>query len=193
MAYGRLTIVGEEGRTRDKHKCVCLCGNVVYVALNALKSGNTKSCGCLRKEMVSARFKKHGMVNTPEYTSWQLMKDRCYNPSNKTFKYYGGAGVKVCKRWRNSFQNFLFDMGMKPSLSHSIDRINGAKIYSVKNCRWASKTEQARNRGNTLKVTFRNELRPLAEWCDILGLPYVKTYKRIWRGWSVERAFKENA
>lgn len=191
MKYGRLVVVGDEGLTRDKHKCRCDCGAIVFVELNRLRSGNTRSCGCLQKETASKMFRKHYGKGTVEYTSWQLMKDRCYNENNKTFAYYGGKGVRVCERWRNSFENFLSDMGLKPGGSYTLDRINGDADYSRDNCRWATKKEQTRNRGNTKMINYKGERRPLAEWCEILQIDYNNTNKRIWRGWSTEDAFEK--
>ena len=191
MRYGRLIVVGPEGKTRDKHECICDCGNAVFVALNSLRCGNTKSCGCLSSELSSARFRKHGGKGTSEYTSWQLMKDRCYNKNNRTFSYYGGRGVRVCDQWVGDFLAFISDMGNKPDPSYSIDRIDGDGDYTPDNCKWSSKTDQVRNRRNTKLVEYNGETKPLAEWCEILKLDYAKTNKRLWRNWSAERAFKE--
>ena len=189
MKYGRLTLLAPEGLTRDRHKCLCDCGEIVFIHLARLRSGNTRSCGCLKRDLSSKRFRKHYGRGTPEYTSWQLMKDRCYNANNKTYSYYGGKGISVCDEWRNDFVVFLRDMGIKPSSSHTLDRIDGNKNYCSDNCRWATKTEQARNRKNTKTAFFNGQTKPLAEWCEILDMDYNNTNKRLWRGWSVERAF----
>tara|TARA_R110000824_G_C15021618_1_gene658444 strand:+ start:213 stop:800 length:588 start_codon:yes stop_codon:yes gene_type:complete len=191
MKYGRLTLVGAEGLTRDKHECLCDCGKTVFVKLNSLRSGGTKSCGCLHSEAVSKALKKHGAARTTEYASWQLLKDRCHNKNNRTYSYYGGKGISVCDRWINSFENFISDMGMKPSKSHSIERIKGDLDYCPENCKWASKKEQVRNRSNTKKVKYKGVEKPLAEWCEILGLDYNNTNKRIWRGWDIDSAFNK--
>ncbi len=191
MRYGRLTLLEEEGNTQDKHKCKCDCGEVTSVLLYSLRSGNTKSCGCIQKEMMSNTFTTHGKTRSTEYTSWQLMKDRCYNKNNKTFSYYGGKGITVCDRWINSFENFIDDMGEKPTPTHSIDRIDNAEGYSPENCKWSSKKEQVRNRRNTKLIVYKNQEKPLAEWCEILDLDYPKINKRLWRGWPVEKSFKE--
>ena len=86
---------------------------------------------------------------SPTYRSWQSMKQRCFNKNNPAFSKYGGAGITVCSRWENSFQNFVEDMGTRPSLDYSIDRINNNKGYSKRNCRWATRQEQQRNKENS--------------------------------------------
>lgn len=85
-------------------------------------------------------------VATPEYRSWQMMKNRCHNPKARDYAYYGGKGIKVCKQWRESFAAFLADMGRRPTPLHTLDRINTAKNYTPSNCRWATREAQARNR-----------------------------------------------
>jgi hypothetical protein len=164
---------------------------VVEKRLNNVMNGTTRSCGCLRRKTAHTTFFKHGGKGTTEYASWQLMKDRCYNRNNTTYEYYGGRGIEVCDRWRDSFVSFLSDMGKKPEKSFSLDREDGDDNYSPDNCRWASKTAQVRNRRNTKLVKYQGETKPLAEWCEILDLDYNNTNKRLWRGWDVDRAFTE--
>ena len=153
--YGKLTIVEEvepniqpSGQTKRKFKCVCDCGNEKYVILDKLKSSYTSSCGCNRKKNSTSYIDIHGLSKSITYKSWESMKARCYNPNNKNYKDYGGRGIKVCDRWKNSFINFYSDMGERPE-GTSIDRINVNGDYEPSNCRWATKKEQAINRRTT--------------------------------------------
>jgi hypothetical protein len=149
--YGRLTVIAHVGFANacSTWLCECDCGNRITVRLSGLL-GRTKSCGCQKRESASKRGKAnqthgHG-YGTPEYISWRSMKQRCENPKAKKFANYGGRGIKVCDRWRNSFENFLADMGPRP-LGHTLDRYPDSDgHYSKENCRWATDSEQNKNR-----------------------------------------------
>ena len=152
LKFGRWTLIEFAGYAKNyvaKWKCRCDCGNEAVVQLSNLKSGNSKSCGCLSKEMAGARVYKHGYAskNTKEYAAWLSMKTRCYNPNYQHFKDYGGRGIKICERWLNSFENFLADIGKAPDELHSLDRyINNDGNYEPGNVRWATSSEQIQNR-----------------------------------------------
>lgn len=126
-------------------ECICDCGEVVIVRAESLKSGNTKSCGCLHKDTVGKLKTTHGLSDTTEYFIWQGMWARCTNPNHKSYNNYGGRGITVCERWR-LFENFLEDMGLRPGPEYSLDRKENDKGYCKENCRWATGTEQANNR-----------------------------------------------
>jgi len=113
----------------------------------------------------------HGMSKTPEYKAWYNMKDRCFNPNHKCYSDYGGRGIKICDRWKNSFQNFFLDMGSRPTAKHSLDRIDNNADYSPENCRWATKAEQENNkRTNKPLITIGNKTYTIVQWEKKNGL-----------------------
>jgi len=142
--FGRLFVACYYGSR--KWLCACECGKDKAIYSYDLKSGHTKSCGCLRQETTGNKLKTHGLSNKiPEYESWKGMKKRCANPKDKEYRNYGDRGIKVCDRWLNSFKSFYADMGSKPSPSHSIDRIDVDGNYEPSNCRWATPKQQRNN------------------------------------------------
>lgn len=148
--FGKLFVLCRiKGR---RWQCICDCNQYCVVYSYDLKSGHTKSCGCLRREKTGEKRRTHGLSNKiPEYGTWKEIKKRCYNPKHQDYHNYGARGIAVCNRWLNSFEMFYADMGSKPSPSHSIDRINVDGNYEPSNCRWATPKEQRNNqrKGNT--------------------------------------------
>lgn len=157
--FGRLTAIKTNGfdispsRKHIRWDCICECGNLVNTRLNTLRTDSVKSCGCLKKE--GTNF-KHGLIQLVEYHSWAHMKSRCLNNKCKDFYLYGGRGISVCKRWADSFLNFIEDMGLKPASNYSIDRIDVNGNYEKSNCRWADPITQANNKRNS---TTKGELK----------------------------------
>jgi hypothetical protein len=148
--FERLTVLGRSEK-QDRFgaiyvRCRCTCGNEVVVRLNSLRTGNTRSCGCISTEIRVSRNTTHGLSKMPEYDIWCGMIKRCENPREQSWKYYGARGIKVCGRWRTSFAAFYEDMGPRPTQRHSIDREDNGGDYEPSNCRWATPEEQASNK-----------------------------------------------
>jgi hypothetical protein len=150
LHFDRLTVLGFKGRARGHSWwwCLCSCGKVTPARMQRLRLGKKKSCGCWKVETDKIHSLVHGQSTgprTPEYRAWQNMLNRCRNPRVKKYPLYGGRGITVCDRWRESFQNFFADMGRKPTAKHSLDRIDVDGNYEPANCRWATSAEQRLN------------------------------------------------
>jgi hypothetical protein len=187
--YGRWLVLGYEGRVGTNHNwlCRCDCGTQKVVQGNNLKSGKSTSCGCFHAEVTAANNKTHGLARTPEHRIWCGMKSRCSLPNRLSWKDYGGRGIKVCKRWQR-FENFLSDMGPRPSPKHSIERDDVNGDYEPGNCRWATKLEQANNTRANRYVEFRGEMMSLSDAARAAGFKPIQVFWRLHEGWSVDRA-----
>lgn len=186
VRFGLLTVIERAGSDRfgrTQWKCRCDCGQETVVALFRMKSGHTKSCGRHKPGNV-----KHGKSRTPTHNSWLAMKQRCDYQGHAEYQRYGGRGITVCERWK-SFENFLEDMGERPS-GTSIERIDVDGNYEPGNCRWAHEAEQARNRRSTIKVERDGVTMCVKDWCDKLGLNPNRIYGRIRRGEAPEKALR---
>jgi len=135
----------------------------------------------MRNEMFKTT---HGMSGTPEYRAWLHMKDRCFNPNSKDYPNWGGRGITVCDRWLN-LENFLADMGSRPNLKHSLDRIDNNDDYSPDNCKWSTKAEQGNNkRNNKPLITIDDVTLTIAQWAKKMGYGESVIYTRLNIGWS---------
>lgn len=130
---------------------------------------------------------RHGCTHSSEHNAWRNLWNRCTNPNFLQFKDYGGRGIKVCRRW-DKFENFLADMGKKPSPKHSLDRKNNDGNYTPKNCRWATRAEQMRNTRRNCLVTHEGRIRVLTDWCLEKRINVNTVKARLRSGWSVSRA-----
>lgn len=188
--YGRLTVVSYLGRS--KWGCDCSCGNYVEVSTGNLKTGNTTSCGCFRREHTRQAKTTHGQAKqgqqSREYRAWSNMKDRCYNSNIRNYHRYGGRGIRVCKRWRFSFENFLADMGPSPGARYSIDRSDNNGHYTPTNCQWATKRAQALNRSTARLIKYAGRTRHLSEWAAEFGLKTNRLHARLAAGWTISVA-----
>lgn len=170
--------------------CQCACGTVKRVDAYSINRGASTSCGCYRSENLTATRSTHGKSRTRLYRVWAAMLDRCRNPNDKHFADYGGRGIVVCLRWEKDFAAFAADMGERPGPQFMLDRVNNDGPYSPDNCRWASPTEQARNRRGVRLISFNGENLTIAEWADRLGLSVSMLKTRISRRkMPVEEAF----
>ena len=194
--FGRLTAIRREGTSNDGKAlwtCRCECGSLVTTKSTLLKSGRTRSCGCLQRETVVAINKAckttHLSTKSRLYSEWRGMRRRCSENNTEKCKYYADRGITVCDEWRNSFvafRDWALANGYRDDLT--IDRIDNDGNYCPENCRWTTVAEQNRNRSCTRIITHDGQTRTLAEWSKITGIAYDKLRKRIAYGWSVERA-----
>jgi hypothetical protein len=158
-----------------------------------LRSGKTKSCGCLKREAVPPLSRTHGQSLTPLYRRWWGVIQRTTNANVPAYRHYGGRGIGVCERW-TSFENFAADMGPTFSPELTLERIDVDGNYEPGNCRWATWTEQGRNRRNNRFLEFHGHTKPVSEWCELLGLKFSTVAQRLDRlGWPVERALTVGA
>lgn len=182
--FGRLTVVssaGRDGCCALLWRCICACGNTKVVAGYNLGRGDTKSCGCLRA-------KRHD-YGAAEYLAWTSMLNRCGNPKQRSYPDYGGRGIKVCRRWVKSYANFLADMGRRPSVGLSLDRIDNSKGYSPGNCRWATRKEQANNSRKNRLITYHSVTRTITEWSGLTGIKRLTIAARLDHyGWTIGQA-----
>lgn len=175
------------GRRDRMANCICHCGTRFSAAASKVKSGHTKSCGCLKRAAGEAHFKTHGLKNRREYNVWCAMRDRCTNPNTKQYPNYGGRGIRVCDEWMVSVEAFLRDMGDCPK-GLSLERVDTNGNYEPSNCRWATITEQNRNKRNSIMVTYRGVTKNLADLAEEVGLPYKKLRYRIKEGMAADVA-----
>lgn len=192
--FGRLTVSSEHRsvKRRTFWTCQCDCGNLTEVTATNLKVGNTKSCGCFRRDFTTAKNISNGRgvrtVPPPEYGVWGLMRGRCQNQNNVSWPDYGGRGITVCDRWQ-SFDNFYADMGPRPTADHQIDRVDNDGPYSPENCQWSTRVENCSNRRDTVNVEWRGETATVPNWSRRIGIPSAALWARLNRlGWDVERA-----
>lgn len=179
--FGRLTAIKRvedyympSGKKQIMYLCICECGNEVVLSKDYI-TGNSeiKSCGCWAKERIKERVydlsgnPTHGLSHHPIYNSWCNMKQRCYNPNNHRYRYYGARGITICDEWLNDFTAFYIwsiNNGWEEGLS--IDRIDNDKGYSPDNCRWADNKTQANNRSDNVYISINGETHTISEWCD---------------------------
>lgn len=183
--FGYLLVIRFAEMGKDSHSrwvCRCDCG-MEKIILRVNLGRGTKSCGCHRRE----RNTTHGLYGTVEHKSWANMLMRCRNPNIPDAKHYVLRGITVCDRWRK-FENFIADMGPKPSPKHTIERIDNDGNYEPENCKWATRAEQMRNIRSNHLLTFNGKIQCMAAWASETGISRRAILDRLNRGWAVERA-----
>jgi hypothetical protein len=176
----KFTVIGIEGDKGGKIKVLCVCGTEKIVQRARVASGNTKSCGCWNREATKLRRTTHGEVRkvdgkrvaSPEYRTWQSMRNRCLNTKSEDYSYYGKRGIKITSKW-DTFEGFLADMGRRPAKEYTLERIDGDGDYCISNCRWDTRQNQARNRDYAKTKSW--------ELAEILGVKPMTAQHYIWR------------
>lgn len=198
--FHRLLVVADAQKRGDGKKwfvCKCDCGNTKEVAGTCLRTGNTKSCGCYNNELRSKNGRQNathgetrGEKRSTEYKLWHTMIQRCEYPKHRSYKNYGAKGISVCERWRSSFENFLQDIGRKPSPKYTIERKDSAGNYGPGNCRWATYSEQARNRSTNKVIKIDGASKCISEWLEISksGVSKELCHWRMKNGWGAKKA-----
>jgi hypothetical protein len=179
--FGRLLVLarGPDGTHRNKKWiCKCDCGTEATIFRNALITGATQSCGCLRR--------KHGGKGTAEFSVWQGMRRRCLNQNEPAYPRYGGRGIKICERW-SDFANFYADMGPRPA-GMELDRIDNNGPYSPENCRWATPTQQSNNRRSNRLIDHNGRTLTIMQWSRETGIDRRTITQRLGNGWPVALA-----
>lgn len=187
MRFGRWVVQKLEDRVGyiKTYRCLCDCGNTKVVARAQLIGGHSKSCGCLRRDITIERSTTHGLSRSPEYRVYISMLNRCSNTKYDEYKHYGGRGIGVCEHWRK-FENFILDVGPRPSADYELDRVDNEKGYEPGNVRWATKTQNARNKRNTIFVEYQGVSVTLKEVSEKTGIPYSALFYRYQKGCTGE-------
>jgi hypothetical protein len=173
-------------------QCRCVCGAERPVTAATLLRGASTGCGCSADKRFSERTKTHGMTDKTEHRIWKMMKSRCSNQNYTDYKNYGGRGITVCDEWNNSFEQFYADMGPRPSMKHTLDRIDNSKGYSPDNCKWSTRSEQNRNHRRNRLLTYGAETMNVIDWARKLGITQQALQFRL-KNWPADRALSEPA
>lgn len=190
--FGRLTATARTVNASGKTcwECRCVCGGSTVLISYQITGRKVLSCGCLVREGTKGKRTRE-VVDPPQsltYNTWRGIVQRCCNPKARGFDHYGGRGITMCERWRQSFVAFVSDVGARPSKDHSLDRIDGSGSYEPGNVRWATWTVQMRNTSRNRMLTMDGETMPVAAWAERIGAAPSTLQRRVADGWDDERA-----
>ncbi len=198
--FGRLTVIKYLEKAERNNKtyswlCQCECGKQIQTCAYKLRTGHTKSCGCMKAERIGNLNRKYKHTNKRLYGVYKEMISRCYNPHNSMYKHYGGKGITVCKEWKDDFDTFAewaFTNGYKPDAKFqecTIDRKRFDGNYEPSNCQWITNKQQAQNTSRCRFYEHNGEIHNIAEWAEILGLKYKILYRDLVdRGLTLQQA-----
>jgi hypothetical protein len=168
--------------------CECECGTIKQVAGFRLRSGYTKSCGCLTRELSAKRLTTHGLTKHPLFSIWCSMMNRCYSKKNKAYCNYGARGIYVCNRWHD-VSLFIKDNSSLAKKDLSIDRIDNNKGYFPSNTRFVTRKTQSLNRRSNINITYNGVTKPIFEWANDIDIKPKTLWNRIRKlNWSIEKA-----
>lgn len=196
--FGHLTVLKRAenyispcGHSRVMWVCLCDCGRTTEIAATNLTLGLSTKCNLCKDGQPNSRLKHHGETKQRIWRIWRDMRSRCENPKASQYKNYGGRGITVCDEWEDyvTFRNWALNNGYSDNLS--IDRIDNNKGYCPKNCRWATRKEQQRNRSCNVVVKYKGQEKILKDWAYELNIPYSRIQARLALGWNVEDAFEK--
>lgn len=198
--FGRLVVIGTAPRNAEGRLswlCKCDCGRLPNVTGKSLRGGHTRSCGCLAVDLSRERKPnlRHGYTSklggpSPTYQSWISMMTRCNNPNSDRYVDYGARGIRITERWLK-FEAFLADMGERPSLKHTLDRVDFAGNYEPENCRWATGEQQGNNKSSNVILEAEGKKQTVSQWAREKGLPVSVLFCRLYKGWPTDRALNE--
>lgn len=196
QTFDQLTVAEFDGRDKIgniRWKCLCTCGTYVVRTASQLRSPKyRKSCGCVAKILASKASTRHGMWNSPEYIAWAQMIQRCHNSRSNSFSNYGARGISVCDKWRESFIDFLADVGIRPTKNHSIDRYpDNDGNYEPGNVRWATRRQQQRNTRYSKRVIYNGKPSCITDLAERAGVNRSLVYSRLKQGWTIDRALSK--
>lgn len=183
------TITYSNGKKHQLGEYQCTCGKLFEALVCNIKSGNTKSCGCMTAKLRREAVSTHGLTNHRIYNVWNTMRSRCNNPKHIQYKDYGGRGIQYCAPW-DTFQNFLDDMGI-PDEGMQLDRIDNNGNYCKDNCRWVTPKENLQHTRRTRYIEHNGVTKSLQELSSEFNLPSKELHKRLARGWDLDRALTQ--